>query len=160
MPYTSGLYPANQVEFEVYDYVGSVASGAPAITGHDFFCYHRETATCLTGKNVIRLCIQGTIDGQKYYWSLPVNNGSVWTAAAFPGGTGSHYGVKRNHSYEYDITITRAGVPDDGGDPNPEDPGDNGDDGQEDDEDLTTSDLTFTLNVLPFIEVPEQTITF
>ena len=157
--YTSGLYPANQPSFEVYDALGNVTSGSAAITGHTFFCYHRETASSTSGKNAIRLCITGTIDGQKYYWSIPVNNGATWNASAFISGD-THYGVRRNHSYEYDITITRAGIPDDGSDPDPTDPDDNGDDDLEDDEDLNSSGITFNLTVADYIEVAEQNVTF
>jgi len=156
--YTSGLYADNQSSFEVYDFVGSMIDGSTE-TGHHFFCYNRVTAGPATGKNAIRLCITAKIDGQKYYWSLPVNNGANWTADAFIAGD-EHYGVMRNHSYEYDITITRAGVPDDGSEPDPTDPDDNGEDELEDDEDLSTSDINFILNVLDFVEVSEQTITF
>ncbi|MCF0172633.1 MAG: hypothetical protein HUJ91_02730 [Bacteroidales bacterium] len=158
--YSSGLYPANHNSFEVYESLGSVVSGASSTTrGYQFFCYPRTTLSQTTGSGAIRLCIQGTIDGQKYYWSIPVNNGNIWTATAFENGD-SHYGVKRNHSYDYAITITRAGVPDDGSQPDPTDPDDNGDPDLEDDTDLSTSDLTFTLRVVPFVEVSSQTVTF
>ena len=157
--YTSGLYNDNQNTFEVCDPLGNITDGGAAITGHSFFCYHRETASSTTGKNAIRLCITGIIDGQKYFWSIPVNNGTTWNSMAFQTGD-SHYGVRRNHSYEYDITITRPGIPDDGNDPDPYDPDDNGDDDLEDDEDPTDESLTFTLNILPFVEVSQQTVIF
>lgn len=157
--YSSGLYNDNHDAFEVYDLIGNLTSGSSAITDHTFFCYHRETSSSISDKNAIRLCIVGTIDGQKYYWSIPVNNGNTWNALAFQSGD-SHYGVRRNHSYEYDITITRAGIPDDGSDPDPSDPDDNGDDDLEDDEDLTSSGLTFNLTVNDYIAVSEQTVTF
>ncbi len=156
--YTSGLYAANQNSFEVYDLIGTMADGAEA-TGHQFFCYPRKTTLCISGSKVVRLCVKGTIDGQKYYWSLPVNNGPTWNAMAFTSGD-EHFGVMRNHSYEYSITITRAGVPDDGSTPDPSEPDDNGKDDLEDDKDLFTSDISFTLNVLPFVEVAEQEISF
>lgn len=155
---TSGLYPLNQSTFEVYDAIGTMADGAVE-TGHQFFCYPRKTTTNISGSKTIRLCVTGTIDGQKYYWSLPVNNGTFWNSGAFTAGD-EHFGVMRNHSYEYNITITRAGVPDDGGDPDPTDPEDHGKDDLEDDEDLSTSELSFTLNVVPFVEVAEQEISF
>ncbi|MBR5034711.1 MAG: FimB/Mfa2 family fimbrial subunit [Bacteroidales bacterium] len=156
--YSSGLFSDKQNTFEVYDYVGTMNDGQRE-TLHQFFCYPRPTASLTTGSGAIRLCITGKIDGQRYYWSLPVNNGSNWTEDAFVSGD-EHYGVMRNHSYEYEITITRAGIPDDGSDPDPNDPDDIGDDDLEDDEDLQTSDLHFILNVVNFIEVEEQTITF
>ncbi|MBP5504644.1 MAG: hypothetical protein J6X89_00910 [Bacteroidales bacterium] len=157
--YTSGLFSANRESFEVYDMLGTMVSGGSAVTGHSFFCYERPTATSSTGSNAIRLCIKGDINGQTYYWSIPVNNGGSWKAGAFSAGD-SHYGVKRNHSYSYDITITRAGVPDDGSAPDPEDPNDFGDDDLEDDDDLTLKDMSFTLTVADYITVSEQPITF
>ena len=157
--YTSGLFPANQSGFEVYDALGNIVSGSSPVTGHHFFCYERTSATSTTGKSAIRLCVKGDINGQTYYWSIPVNNGSTWTSTAFQSGD-NHYGVKRNHSYAYDITITRAGIPDDGSDPDPSDPDDNEDDDLEDDEDLTSESMTFTLTVTDFIPVAEQTVTF
>lgn len=157
--YSSGLFQGNQASFEVYDFIGTMTDGSADTRCHQFFCYHRETSAAVSGSGAIRLCVKGDIDGHTYYWSLPVNNGSVWRADAFVAGD-SHFGVRRNHSYEYDITITRAGIPDDGNDPDPEDPDDIGDDDLEDDEDLTTSDLNFILTVLDFIEVEEQTVTF
>ncbi len=156
--YTSGLYAARQSTFEVYDQIGTMADGA-AVTGHHFFCYPRKTTLNVSGSKAIRLCVTGTIDGQKYYWSLPVNNGTFWDSLAFTTGD-EHFGVMRNHSYEYSITITRAGVPDDGSSPDPTRPEDQGKDDLEDDEDLSTSELTFTLNVIPFVEVAEQEISF
>lgn len=157
--YTSGLYLANRSSFEVHDDLGNIVSGSAAISGHHFFCYERTSASSVTGKNAVRLCVKGDINGQTYYWSIPVNNGSTWSASAFQSGD-SHYGVKRNHAYAYDITITRAGVPDDGSDPDPNDPDDNEDDDLEDDEDLTSESLTFTLTVTDFIPVGEQYVTF
>mgnify|MGYP002853911075 FL=1 len=157
--YASGLFSGNRSAFEVYDLVGTMTDGLADASGHHFYCYHRETSAAVSGSGAIRLCVRAIVDGQTYYWSLPVNNGDVWTATAFASGD-SHFGVKRNHSYEYDITITRAGIPDDGLDPDPEDPDDLGDDDLEDDEDLTTSDLSFTLRVNDFIEVAEQNVTF
>ena len=157
--YSSGLFAGNQPSFEVYDLVGNMSDGVAETRCHQFFCYHRETSAAVSGSGAIRLCVKGDIDGHTYYWSLPVNNGNVWTASAFQSGD-SHFGVRRNHSYEYDITITRAGIPDDGNDPDPTDPGDIGDDDLEDDQDLTTSDLNFILTVVPFVEVAEQTVTF
>ena len=157
--YTSGLFSANQNNFEVYDLLGTMTSGGAAVTGHTFFCYERPTTTSTSGNGAIRLCIKGDINGQTYYWSIPVNNGNSWKSGAFVTGD-SHYGVKRNHSYAYDITITRAGVPDDGSAPNPNDPNDFGDDDLEDDDDMTVKDLNFTLTVADFITVSEQSITF
>ena len=157
--YSSGLFSTKQNTFEVYDLIGTIADGQTDVTPHHFFCYQRPTEVLTTGSGTIRLCVTGKIDGQRYYWSIPVNNGSVWTADAFVSGD-EHYGVKRNHSYEYEIIITRAGVPDDGNDPNPTDPGDQGEDDLEDDEDLTVQDISFLLNVVNWIEVEEQTVTF
>ncbi len=157
--YASGLFAGNKESFEVYDLIGNMNDGTIDLAGHSFYCYHRETSAAVSGSAAIRLCVRAAIDGHTYYWSLPVNNGAVWTASAFTSGD-SHFGVKRNHSYEYDITITRAGIPDDGNDPDPTDPDDLGDDDLEDDKDLTTSDLNFTLHVVDFIEVAEQTVTF
>ena len=157
--YASGLFAGNRDSFEVYDALGTMHDGAADALGHHFYCYHRESSSAVSGSGAIRLCIRAEIDGHTYYWSLPVNNGNVWTASAFTAGD-SHFGVKRNHSYEYDITITRAGIPDDGKDPDPEKPGDIGNPDLEDDQDLTTSDLNFTLRVVDFIEVAEQTVTF
>ena len=156
--YTSGLYEENWNTFEVYDAIGTMADGEEE-TEHQFFCYPRKTTLCVSGSKAIRLCVSGTIDGQKYYWSLPVNNGPTWNALAFATGD-EHFGVMRNHSYEYSITITRAGVPDDRSTPDPTDPEDQGKDELEDDEDLSTSELAFTLNVLPFVQVAEQEISF
>ena len=157
--YTSGLFLANQSSFEVYDAIGTVTSGSAAEGAHHFFCYERPTQSSTGGKGAIRLCIKGDINGQTYYWSIPVNNGSTWKTTAFQTGD-SHYGVKRNHSYSYDITVTRAGVPDDGQDPDPTDPDDNGNDNLEDDDDVTTKSIVFTLTVADFIPVAEQTVTF
>ena len=157
--YTSGLFSDNQASFEVYDAIGNVTSGSAALGGYHFFCYERPTQNSASGKNCIRLCIKGDINGQTYYWSIPVNNGSTWKTSAFQTGD-NHYGVKRNHSYAYDITVTRAGVPDDGQHPNPTDPTDNGDDDLEDDEDVTVKSIVFTLTVNDFIPVAEQTVTF
>ncbi len=157
--YASGLFAGNQASFEVYDLLGTMADGSSDASGHHFYCYGRETSAAVSGSGAIRLCVRASIDGHTYYWSLPVNNGNVWNSSAFVAGD-SHYGVKRNHSYEYDITITRAGIPDDGNDPDPTDPGDIGGDDLEDDQDLTTSDLNFILRVVDFIEVAEQTVTF
>ena len=157
--YSSGLFSGKQNTFEVYDLIGTINDGQTDVTPHHFFCYQRPTETLTTGSSAIRLCVTGKIDGQRYYWSLPVNNGANWTEDAFVNGD-EHYGVKRNHSYEYEIIITRAGIPDDGNDPDPNDPDDIGEDELEDDEDLQTSDLHFILHVVDFIEVEEQTITF
>lgn len=157
--YSSGLFSVNRDSFEVYDLLGSMTSGGSAETNHAFFCYERTTATATTGSGAIRLCIKGDINGQTYYWSIPVNNGDSWKSTAFVSGD-SHYGVKRNHSYAYDITITRPGVPDDSAAPSPSDVNDYGDDGLEDDSDLTVKDLTFTLTVADFIPVSEQPVTF
>lgn len=158
--YTSGLYPLNQDTFEVYDYLGNVISGSDVIQNHHFFCYERTTQVSTSGKNTIRLCIKGDINGQTYYWSIPVNNGSTWDTSAFAGVYDKHYGVKRNHSYSYDITITRPGIPDDGSEPDPNDPDDNDDDDLEDDGDLTTQNLTFTLSVKDFVVVEGQSVSF
>ena len=158
--YTSGLYPQNQNKFEVYDALGNISSGSAAIQDHHFFCFERATASNSSGKNAIRLCIKGDINGQTYYWSIPVNNGSTWNISSFANNGDIHYGVKRNHAYSYDITITRAGVPDDGSEPDPNDPDDNGEDDLEDDEDLTTNNLTFTLTIQDFIPVAQQTVSF
>ena len=157
--YSSGLFSSKQNTFEVYDLIGTINDGQTDVTPHHFFCYQRPTEVPTTGSGAIRLCITGKIDGQRYYWSIPVNNGAVWNADAFVSGD-EHYGVKRNHSYEYEIIITRAGVPDDGNDPDPTDPDDIGDDELEDDEDITVSDLQFILNVVDWVEVEEQTVTF
>lgn len=156
--YTSGLFAANKNTFEVCDSYGDIVSGSSAVTGHQFFCYPRTTATAATGSDCIRLCVKGTIDSQVYYWSLPVNNGNNWSATAFDESDTAHYGVARNHSYDYAITITKAGVPGGSGNDDPENPGEGGD--PADDHDLTTSDLTYTLTVLPFVEVASQTVTF
>lgn len=156
--FSSGLFSSKQNTFEVYDYVGTMNDGQRE-NMHQFFCYPRPTEALTTGSGAIRLCITGKIDGQRYYWSLPVNNGATWTEDAFVSGD-EHYGVKRNHSYEYEIVITRAGIPDDGNHPDPTDPDDHGDDDLEDDEDIEVSDLHFILHVVDFIEVEEQTITF
>ncbi len=158
--YTSGLFPANRDKFEVYDAIGSIASGSEGTQSHHFFCYERTTQGSTGGREAIRLCIKGDINGQTYYWSLPVNNGSTWNSSAFKGTYDRHYGVKRNHAYSYDITITRAGIPDDGSEPDPGDPDDNGDDDLEDDKDLTSENLTFTLSVKDYIDVAEQTVNF
>ena len=157
--YSSGLFSGKQNSFEVYDLIGTINDGQTDVTPHHFFCYQRPTEVLTTGSGAIRLCVTGKIDGQRYYWSLPVNNGANWTDDAFVSGD-EHYGVKRNHSYEYEIIITRAGIPDDGNDPDPTDPDDIGDDDLEDDEDLEVNDLQFILHVVDFIEVEEQTITF
>ena len=156
--YTSGLYPLNQDKFEVYDFLGSVTSGSDVIQNHHFFCYERTTQSNTSGKNTIRLCIKGDIDGQTYYWSIPVNNGITWDSSAFVGVYDKHYGVKRNHAYSYDITITRPGIPDDGSQPDPNDPDDNDDDDLEDDKDITAQNLTFTLTIKDFVTVEEQTV--
>ena len=158
--YSSGLFPLEQNTFEVYDYLGNVTSGSDVIQNHHFFCYERTTQVSTSGKNTIRLCIKGDINGQTYYWSLPVNNGNTWDTSAFVGVYDKHYGVKRNHSYSYDITITRTGIPDDGNKPDPNDPDDNDDDNLEDDKDLTTQNLTFTLSVRDYVEVEGQTVSF
>ncbi len=156
--YTTGLLADNKDTFEVCDSYGDIVSGSNAVTGHQFFCYPRTTDSKVTDGNCIRLCVKGTIDGQDYYWSLPVNNGDTWKADAFDSSDTAHYGVARNHSYDYAITITKAGIPGGTGDDDPENPGDGGD--PADDHDLTTNELTYTLTVLPFVEVASQTVTF
>lgn len=158
--YSSGLYPLNHESFEVYDYLGDVTSGSDVIQNHHFFCYERTTQVSTSGKNAIRLCIKGDINGKTYYWSIPVNNGSTWNTSAFVGVYDKHYGVKRNHSYSYDITITRPGIPDDGSEPDPNDPDDNDDDDLEDDKDITTQNLTFNLTVKDFVVVEGQNVSF
>ena len=156
--YTTGLLAANKNSFEVCDSYGNMTSGGDAVTNHQFFCYPRVTTTSTTGSGSIRLCIKGTVNGQVYYWSLPVNNGDTWSASAFSESDTQHYGVERNHSYDYAITITKTGIPGGTGDDDPTNPGEEGD--PADDHDLTTSDLTYTLTVLPFVEVESQDVTF
>ena len=157
--YSSGLFTSKQNTFEVYDLIGTIGDGQTDTTPHHFFCYQRPTEVLTSGSGAIRLCVTGKIDGQRYYWSIPVNNGSVWTDDAFVDGD-EHFGVKRNHSYEYEIIITRAGIPDDGNHPDPNDPTDIGDDNLEDDQDLEVSDINFILRVVDWVEVEEQTVTF
>jgi hypothetical protein len=50
------------------------------------------------------MVLQGNLDGVTYYYPIPVNQpGYGYTS------TNGHYGVRRNCSYSYGITITRPG---------------------------------------------------
>ena len=170
--YTATGYNAFDIEVTVVDkkallkladgtqvYVKSSEGGFREATYAD---YYNKEKFFLKDKGEGNFKYKGwqTINGKTYYWSIPVNNGSTWNTSAFVGVYDKHYGVKRNHSYSYDITITRPGIPDDGSEPDPNDPDDNDDDDLEDDKDITTQNLTFNLTVKDFVVVEGQNVSF
>ncbi len=70
-------------------------------TVHNFYCYSNETDNV---SNCTKMVIQGDLGGTTYYYPILVNQ----TGYGYSIESG-HYGVRRNTSYSYGVTITKPG---------------------------------------------------
>lgn len=152
--YISGLSYAGTVEMTglLKDGIGNVADGASHGTDHNFFSYERSSVSDMSGAGCVRLVIRGSIDGEVYYWSVPVNTVKGGYKAA-----NGHYGVKANHTYAYNVTIKNKGVPGEGYD-DPQDP--DADGPFPDDQDLEYGNLTVSLNIAPWTHINVENVEF
>ena len=70
-------------------------------TSHHFYCYSNETDNIA---NCTKMVIQGDLGGITYYYPILINQAGYGHNAEC-----GHYGVKRNATYSYGVTITRPG---------------------------------------------------
>ena len=85
----------------IYEPISGTIDDSGTDVPHWFHCYPNTTEE-ISGST--KMVLQCSLDGVTYYYPIPVNQ---------PGygynPSNGHYGVKRNCSYSYGITITRPG---------------------------------------------------
>ena len=106
----------NQEDIDLFVEPGMIRSGTIPEIGTSviypdirLYCYPNRCPEESLGCPFTRLVIEGELDGEKTWYPININRGLL------PAGTSSGYGTsgpERNHTYTYDITITRKGVSD------------------------------------------------
>lgn len=109
------------------DDIAVAIEGTPYITPHYFYAYSNETQSIA---NCTKLVLQADLAGVTYYYPILINQADY----GYQPENG-HYGVGRNNTYSYSITVTRAGS----NDPNTP---------------LVAGSVEITLNVEPWNVVP------
>ena len=89
------------------DIASAVGTGDEAAQGKKYFHAYENTLVAETDAlRFTRIVIQGNIDGITYFWPININREGF--RASSPG----HDGVKANHTYEYNVKITKIGIGD------------------------------------------------
>ena len=112
----------------IYEPITGTIGDAGISTPYFFYCYSNETED-MTGCS--KLVLQADLDGVTYYYPIPVHQENY-------GYTSSdgYYGIRRNTTYSYGITVTRPGSLD------PNIP-------------LVPGDLELTINVEDWATIPQ-----
>lgn len=71
----------------------------------NLYCYPNDAAEGVLGSEHTKMVIEGTIDGQRYYYPIEINQEGF-------GYAGGPHGISRNVKYSYGMTITRKGSTD------------------------------------------------
>lgn len=85
----------------IYEPLTGTISDTGISSPYFFYCYSNETndvASCT------KLVLQGDLDGVTYYYPIPVNQENYGYTSS-----NGYYGIRRNTTYSYGITVTRPG---------------------------------------------------
>lgn len=86
----------------IFEPVTNTINDTPLVKSFYFYCYSNETNDT---PSCTKLVVQGDLDGTTYYYPILINQVGYGYDT-----TNGHYGVKRNTTYSYGITITRPGT--------------------------------------------------
>jgi hypothetical protein len=85
----------------IYEPLTGTVGESGITTPHFFYCYSNETQNL---HECTKLVLQADLDGVTYYYPILINQ----TGYGNTSETG-HFGVRRNTTYSYGITVTRPG---------------------------------------------------